>query len=195
MKTRSLAALAAALMVAWAVPAAATQIPDDVNFRWSVPGLDLPNFPEGPQPTSGDHPVWITDGTGSNTRLWVPNDPRPDLIKTVYLELTFRDLEARGLALTIPDFDPAEVPAGYESTAGTPTIDPDDPLIVTWTWTIEPQPPYEILELKNSTWDLRTIGGENPVSRIEVASGCIPEPASLGVLLLGGALGLTRRRA
>lgn len=176
------------MVMVWALPAMATQIPVDVDWLWSAP----PTWPEANEGSTSDDPYWIT-GSG-HTRLYVPNFAQPEpWSKKVYLELTFKDLQTRGLASNMPIFVPASVPESYESSSAWPSVDPSDPLVVTWTWTIEPQPPWEILDLGNTIWALDPIGGSNPVQEINVASKCVPEPATICLLGLGG-LGLLHKR-
>jgi hypothetical protein len=82
----------------------------------------------------------------------------------------------------------AEVPDPSNSTQAWASIDPTNPLIVTWTWTINPQPDWEVLDLYTMNWDLTNVGGDSAVQRMELASNCVPEPTTF--VLLTGLLGL-----
>ena len=123
----------------------------------------------------------------------------PDWIKIVWLDIKFVDEIARGPLYLLPNFsiDPM---AGYEiigdlpypGSSG-PVLDPTDPTLVSWRWTIRPQPPFEILNLTNAPWNFGNLAAHG-IAYIRVASRCVPEPTTLGLLLLGGLSMLARRR-
>ena len=171
------------------LPATGSVIPSDTDFRWTAQQGE--EWSEKAKDTQSDVPYWLT-GT-DHGQLYVPNAAMP-LVKTVWLELTFKDEASRGAAMSLPTFVEAIVPPGSTSTNAWAAIDPDDPLVVAWTWTITPQPAWEILDLSNSIWDLSPLGGDAPVQKIEVASRCVPEPATLVIWSLLGAMGIAVSR-
>ena len=61
-----------------------------------------------------------------------------------------------------------------------------------WSWaTLVPNPQYE--EMVN-TITINDAGGKLLIDYMHIATECVPEPATLGLLLLGGMATLRRRK-
>jgi hypothetical protein len=129
--------------------------------------------------------------------LWVPDHPEPLPYKDIWLQVTYMYVNLGVFQYRAPTVD---IP-GAEYLEGDDVFleynNPDFPELGEWRlqfskWRIEPNPPEETIAL---TWP--PFGGEWPrgvVDQVVVDTICIPEPAGLALLVLGGALLMVRRR-
>jgi len=123
---------------------------------------------------------WFGDSIRVN--LYVPNIPVPNELKEIHVEFGFRGI--RGLRSVIPqeNADSIEVISEEIETQG-------DWQILRAVWQIKPNPSFEDICYAFS-------GDDNVVAALDyaiVSTICIPEPASICLLTLGG-LALFHRR-
>jgi len=136
-------------------------------------------------------PLWDPEGQGDYTRLLVPNEHIPDMEKRVYLLVDFKN----GV------YDPQNAPTimlealdstTQETVQFVPTLDfSAGSGQVLYTWELDFQPNEEYLVF--SSTDFYHLTGD--VKDFNIATECIPEPATLGLLALGGVALIRRRRA
>ena len=129
---------------------------------------DFPQRPGLPTPT------WHIDQEGGGMTLAIPNDPLPRPLKLIHLQYTAD--KAGGVPVSLPGG--VAMPGGVAGHGGA---------WYTYEWTIEirPNPPFE------NIWIPFPVSTN--IEEVHVASICVPEPASLGLLALG-ALSLRRIR-
>jgi hypothetical protein len=151
----------------------------------------------------GHRGVWKFNSRRSEMFIDIPNNPESRPLKEIWVELTW---EAAGTRNCIPweaactrNYIPWEV-------AGTRNCIPDQPIIGVWAdhfekelmeekqidnkWTASL---YKITIWPNPSAEQITISGDIRLDQVVVDTRCIPEPATLG-LLIGGALMAIRRR-
>ena len=143
------------------------------NIPWSV----------GTDPGNLGSPLLFT--TPINTDEWVsvPNQAQSNKMKEFWLEVQWQD------DLNDPPNDPPVlwVPQGYTAAAdGAPVHDVVNNGWV-WEWTITPQPNREMVDIPSSFWNV-----DNEVTKLIVASKCVPEPSMLALMASLGTLALVR---
>ena len=125
---------------------------------------------------NGREGVWH----GGIARLWidVPNRPEPDDSKEVWVEINYRG--------HLTDSSILEPPDGWSLISSENVWEPDGWQIITLGWEIIPNPDQETIyvEFYNNGAD---------INYVTVDTICIPEPATMIVLGLGG-LALVRRK-
>jgi hypothetical protein len=124
-----------------------------------------------------DSPVW----TNGNTAVWIDNMHVEDKMKMVWLEIEWTNQWETVPLITL------------ESEAGalisSPTIITNG-LALTWSWTILPQPGWEIVTFSDTWYHDLTYS----VARVDIGTLCIPEPSVISLLALGGLALLLRKR-
>ncbi len=132
-------------------------------------------------------PTWDPDGTGDYTILQIPNEEIPEMYKKVYLLVDYKDR----------NYDPAD-PTGAPDiilvdNAGI-TYEPDvtistDGGQILFEWTMDDQPPWERIIFPNTDYYYLT----GDIKDFNIATECIPEPATMLLISMGG-IGLILRR-
>jgi hypothetical protein len=128
-------------------------------------------------------PSWITiPSFPFNLDKWiaVPNQTQPDMLKHFWFQVEWSTVPTTipKPILWVPESSVVLVGSG-ETTEGN---------VSAWEWTIDPQPNSEVVQIPSSfPW--------NNVTRIDVASRCVPEPSTLVLAVVGGvvAFGAGRR--
>lgn len=146
-----------------------------------VTGLGNYQSPSGPGPGGA---WWDFD----HMNLEAPNAgiAAPGTWKDLRIQITYRDVLQTGMT---PRLD---ILAGVPITAPTfhQSFTQGDWIVFVQDWHIEPNPVHESIEIENL---LAGTPGAFAVSEVVVDTICVPEPASLGLLAVGG-LALIRRR-
>jgi hypothetical protein len=140
----------------------------------------------------GIDPYWVQDPTNpEEPELIIPNEERPDLHKEIWLSVDYIDRNHAG--------DPGITILAGDGISYTPDeiLWSDDGGQVRLHWTLENQPAWEKLIFPNTSYrDLYNIstglGGD--VKDWNLATECVPEPATMSLLALGGLAVLRRRR-
>jgi hypothetical protein len=153
----------------------------------------------------GHKGVWKFNSLSSEMIIDIPNSPESRLVKEIWVELTWEAADTRNC---VPWWKAAYnrncIP--WWEAAGTRNHIPDQPIIGVWAdhfekelmgekqidnkWTASL---YKITIWPNPSAEQITINGDIRLDKVVVDTICIPEPATLG-LLIGGALMAIRRR-
>jgi hypothetical protein len=147
-------------------------------------------------PSGGTEIVW--GGTSQKPEVTIPNEMLPlPQYKIVYLLVDYVD---QNVLVGFPNI------ANIQLKVGNNLLNPDGGSAVwsadggqaLFTWTLEDQPPFETLVFPDPSYKnlydyITGLGG--PVKDWNVATICVPEPATLGVLVVGTLMVLRRRRA
>lgn len=190
--TRTVTAIALAIsMMMFAAQASAAYDIDDFEVeylvKWvpnpaGVPGTGVWELVQVPDPWNPQElPEW---GQGGLT-LWIPNVERPrPWYKKLYVVIRYDQAvwleEVPEINVIDPQIGVEKV--GHDVSLGSATA--------YWEWMIVPQPPFELLLFSNTDVFLF----ENGVLEMAIGSICIPEPASLALISVGGLVLLVRRR-
>ncbi|HOW18535.1 MAG TPA: PEP-CTERM sorting domain-containing protein [Phycisphaerae bacterium] len=151
-----------------------------VNNPFGAPTVEFPggspqlvtDFPQQPGvPTM----TWHIDQEGGGMLLSIPNDPIPRPVKYIHLQYTAD--KAGGI--------PGTTPAGAAAAGG---VAGHGGAWYTYEWNLEirPNPPFETI------WIPFPVSSN--IEEVHVATICVPEPATLGLLLCGGAAAMFGRR-
>jgi len=159
-----------------------TEPPTEPQVAEGWDGTDIMTWHVGGQP-----------GSSSPITIWVPNNPDPDLVKKIQWQITADKNPnggapgAPGPGVSVPD--PAS--GGPMPVPGTYT--PYGPVGLGGTWyiygglvEIQPNPEGE--------WLTFMAPESTNIAEIVIETVCVPEPATLGLVALGGGLALVRRR-
>ncbi len=133
-------------------------------------------------------PTWDPDATGDYTTLEIPNEEIEKMFKMVYLLVDFKD---RLYDPADPDGAPdikLEDDGGNEVLDLIITISADGGQIL-YEWKMDDQPPFERIIFPNTDYYYLT----GDIKDFNIATECVPEPATMGLLVLGG-IGLLIRR-
>ncbi len=150
-----------------------------VNNPFGTPTVQ---FPGGSPQTVTDFPqqlgvptmTWHIDQEGGGMLLSIPNDPLQRPVKFIHLQYTAD--KAGGVPTTNPPG--TATPGGVAGHGGA---------WYTYEWTLEirPNPPFETI------WVPFPVSSN--IEEVHVATICVPEPATVGLLLCGGLAALRRR--
>jgi len=126
---------------------------------------------------------WDLGGEGGQITLDIDNRPEPLPYKEIWLQVTYYVGISVAPIVDVPGAD----------LLSTQTILVEEDIFGGWfldqtVWRIEPNPPYEQIILMSD------VSGGSVVDQIVVDTICIPEPASIGLLVLGGLMVLRKRR-
>ena len=140
--------------------------------------LDDPAFRVAGQANYGD-PMWTADGL----EVEIQNEPIEEMHKEVYLLVDYKDRVAGRVEniLLRDDRGNTWIPTSVAS--------PDDGQLL-FTWVLDYQPQFETIIFPNIKYN--TLTGD--VKDWDVATICVPEPATMTLLALGGLAVLRRRR-
>ena len=153
-----------------------------------------------PGPDGGDSTVdaWhCASETGGKLKVRVPNDPQQNPIKKIYIQMTSTKHpsgvtvaggNAAGDTFTSGTFDTGRY--DLQHPGGIPAGMPGGPACwytYDWGFTITPNPEFEdiVIDMPYCGW----------IDQIDIDTICtVPEPATMGLLVLGGLAVLRRRR-
>lgn len=124
-------------------------------------------------------PTWHIDQDGGSLTIYVPNNPLPNARKVIFIQLT----SDKGALLGSPTSSP-----GGSVSYPKPAINHDGTGWYTYTAQIDIpfNPPEEYITYR--------FPESTNISEVVVDTICVPEPATLGLLLSGGWALLCRRR-
>lgn len=167
----------------WMVPVALADINLPVNYWYSrsAPGEGTWNSMFDQSPPWGP-PEWRFENDVKSL-LWIPNLALPNMTKNLYLELEYAVLPTSPPVIGVSD--PA---TGVTLVGGSPTSN-SVTKSWTWHWIIVPQPPYEIIRFPG-WYGYDMLQG---LTKMEVATYCVPEPVTLALLAIAGIALLQRR--
>jgi hypothetical protein len=167
----------------WITPAVLADIYLPVNYWYSrtAPGEGTWNR-EFDQSTPWGPPEWRFENDVKSL-LWIPNSPRPNITKNLYLELEYSILPTAPPVITVSD------PVTGVNLVGSGPISNPATKSWTWHWTIFPQPASEIIRFPG-WYGYDMLQG---MTKMEVATYCIPEPVTAVLLAIAG-LALLQRR-
>ncbi len=155
----------------------------DQNGSWA-PGFrtagDMDGFYTGPQGQTD--PEWDPDPTVPE--LYLPNEIIPDWEKEIWLLVDYRDRDNAGdpgIVVRLPD-GTTYSPDDYDYS--------DDNGQVLLHWILPVQPAWEVVVFPDVKY--RNLTGD--VKDWNIATVCVPEPASVLLLVFAGAMVLGRRR-
>jgi len=141
-------------------------------------------------------PYW--DSAANGPTLVIPNEEIDDLFKKLYISVDFNDpalvpVDATGKP-TVPDidvFDDDDNEIALDSAAWA-----SDNGQVLLTYIFDDQPAWEKVVFPSDEYVLINRVGQQGYNVFEwnIATECVPEPATLALLVLGGAAALVRRR-
>lgn len=188
----------AATYVRWDFPTDLTT-PVELNNEFGDPEIEWPGLATPQEIMGWDGTEIMTwhiggeAGTTSPVTIWVPNKKDENLVKKIQWQMTSdksaTPTGASGPSVTVPGADGLPT-----APAGGPTHTPYGPQGLGGTWyvyggliEIRPNPEGEWI-----TFDL--VPSTN-IAEIVIDTICIPEPATLSLLALGGLLTLLRRRS
>jgi len=134
-------------------------------------------------------PGWVQDGNDDWTILQIENEEIPEKWKEVYLLVDYKDRLYGGTnPLPAPDIklvdDDGKV---YDQPVVTISADGGQLL---YHWTLDDQPAFEQIIFPNEDYYYLA----NDVKDFNVATECVPEPLTVGLLALGGLALLRRKR-
>jgi hypothetical protein len=139
-----------------------------------------------PNPEGGDpvvDPYWVVPDQGDPVELVIPNEEVPEKWKEIYILIDYLDRERSG--------DPGllvELPDGTELSPDTVEWEEDGGQVLL-TWILDDQPDFETIVFPSTDYYNLT----NNVKDFNIATECVPEPATL-MLLSVGAVALLRRK-
>lgn len=179
MRVTNLLALAVSVVLLGANVLLALSLPPDLDYKWDGTIKDSKIEWRWIGPGEAPDPVTGPDAQGFYT---FPNLRIPENTKKLYILVTWPDIQ------TVPP-----LPGAFEVVAAGSTVKYDgaegnmgllnlsNQFLLKYT--IDPQPDSEKIKINDSNWTDLAIG-----------TWCVPEPATLGLLLLGACVAGYRRR-
>ena len=162
-------------------------VPDVINniYGGASASVTVGEFGEGwlANPGLGTQTgIWDLGGTGGQIVLDIDNRPSPLPYKEIWLQVTYYK--------AISDAPIVEVPGAQLISSQNTLIEHD--VIGDWylgqsVWRIEPNPSHEQIFLTSYLWG-------SVIDQIVVDTYCVPEPASIVLLMLGGFAVFKKRR-
>jgi hypothetical protein len=131
----------------------------------------------------GHQGSWKFMGFGSGMVVDIPNNPKSQPVKEIWVELTWK---AAGLSNFIPDQPIVNVWADHFEVEH---ILPDVQMDNNWMASL-----YKINIWPNPSSEQITINGDIRLDQVIVDTYCVPEPATVGLLICGALLAFRRRR-